>query len=573
MKLVFRQYLASLRERGELDAILPDLLSELGYTVLSHPTIGTRQHGVDVMASSKADDGSTVLHLFSIKSGDLSRPEWDGTPQALRSSLNEILDVFIPMKVPPEFAQARIVICLCFGGEVHESVRENVSQFQKKHQTDRVSFVEWNGDHLAGLLVEGVLQEQLVEDALQTHFRKSIAMIDEPEIAFRHFSMLIRELCKQPASNTRKRATAIRQIHICLWVFFAWARDAGNLEGPCRASELAILQTWPLIRHDVGKSSKTAVDLCSCFTHLVDLHFAVWDSLYKDKILPHANIKHGLSVAVHARTPVEINFRMFETLGRVALRGLWMLWGRQKDRHVPEIRENWELDEADELAGQIIQLIDNNPVLLAPITDPQSVEIGLALLFLTMGRKWHPGARSYVGLLANRLSWAYKYHGPYPVGPCEYRDLIDHPKERKESYRKEQTAGSSIIPLIALWSTALSLPKSAVELSLVTKECLEHCNMHLWLPSDDSEDHLYTNDEMHGAALNEIPISDEGTEAFAILEKECAPDTQFFNLSAVKHAHWPIVALACRHYRLPLPPHLWIEILRQVRDEASESGL
>jgi len=35
MKLVFRQYLASLRERRELDAVLPDLLSELGYTVIS----------------------------------------------------------------------------------------------------------------------------------------------------------------------------------------------------------------------------------------------------------------------------------------------------------------------------------------------------------------------------------------------------------------------------------------------------------------------------------------------------------------------------------------------------------
>ena len=50
MKLVFRQYLASLKERSELDAVLPDLLSELGYTVVSRPTVGTRQFGVDVAA-------------------------------------------------------------------------------------------------------------------------------------------------------------------------------------------------------------------------------------------------------------------------------------------------------------------------------------------------------------------------------------------------------------------------------------------------------------------------------------------------------------------------------------------
>ncbi len=97
MKLIFRQYLASLRERRELDAVIPDLLSELGYTVTSRPSIGTRQYGVDVAALSPADaEGKRKLYLLSLKQGDLTRPDWDGTPQALRSSINEIIDVYIP---------------------------------------------------------------------------------------------------------------------------------------------------------------------------------------------------------------------------------------------------------------------------------------------------------------------------------------------------------------------------------------------------------------------------------------------------------------------------------------------
>ena len=98
MKLLFRTYLASLREREELDAILPDLLSELGYTVYSRPQRGTTQSGVDVAAVGKDDDGERKLFLFSVKQGDLTRQSWDGTPQALRSSLNEILDTYIPTK-------------------------------------------------------------------------------------------------------------------------------------------------------------------------------------------------------------------------------------------------------------------------------------------------------------------------------------------------------------------------------------------------------------------------------------------------------------------------------------------
>jgi hypothetical protein len=40
MKLLLADYVGSLKERGELDAILPDLLSELGFHVISRPAIG-----------------------------------------------------------------------------------------------------------------------------------------------------------------------------------------------------------------------------------------------------------------------------------------------------------------------------------------------------------------------------------------------------------------------------------------------------------------------------------------------------------------------------------------------------
>ncbi len=67
MRLLIREYLASLRERNEFDAILPDLLSEPGYIVYSRPSRGTRQHGVDVAAVGP----DNRLYLFSIKRGRL----------------------------------------------------------------------------------------------------------------------------------------------------------------------------------------------------------------------------------------------------------------------------------------------------------------------------------------------------------------------------------------------------------------------------------------------------------------------------------------------------------------------
>ena len=152
MKLIVRDYLASLKEREELDAILPDLLSELGYTVISRPRRGTTQQGVDVAAVGSDDDGKRKLFLFSVKQGDLTRQDWDGgTPQSLRPSLNEILDAYIPTRIPPRYKSLPIVICLCLGGDVQENVRTAVSNFEKKNTTKKISFAEWNGDKLAEL--------------------------------------------------------------------------------------------------------------------------------------------------------------------------------------------------------------------------------------------------------------------------------------------------------------------------------------------------------------------------------------------------------------------------------------
>lgn len=114
MKLLVRDYLASLKEREELDAILPDLLSELGFTVYSRPRRGTLQRGVDIAAVGNDDDGERKVFLFSVKQGDLTRQDWDGTPQGLRSSLNEIRDTYVRNRIPTRYKDLKIVICLVY---------------------------------------------------------------------------------------------------------------------------------------------------------------------------------------------------------------------------------------------------------------------------------------------------------------------------------------------------------------------------------------------------------------------------------------------------------------------------
>ena len=150
MKLLVRQHLQGMKERGGLDVLLPQLLSELGYEIVHHPRIGGRQAGVDVAAVGPDPDaeGERSLLLFVIKSGDIGRVNWDGTIQAVRPSLGEVIDDYVPNRVPQQYRDLPIAVCVCMGGEIQEGIRSTWSGYIKNNQTDTLRFREWNGDRL-----------------------------------------------------------------------------------------------------------------------------------------------------------------------------------------------------------------------------------------------------------------------------------------------------------------------------------------------------------------------------------------------------------------------------------------
>ncbi len=189
MKLIIREYLASLRERGELDAILPDLLSQLGMNVFSRPGRGTRQDGVDVAAVGRLDGKAQKVYLFAIKPGDLTRKDWfGGSVQDLRPSFAEILDAYIPNRLPAEHQGKDIVICICVGGDIQEQVRPQLEGFIKQHQKPSITFEQWNGDKLASLIQSSFLSEDLLPHNARSQLRKSLAMLDEPDTSYEHFA-------------------------------------------------------------------------------------------------------------------------------------------------------------------------------------------------------------------------------------------------------------------------------------------------------------------------------------------------------------------------------------------------
>jgi len=559
MKLLFRQYLASLRERDELDAILPDLLSELGYTVYSRPQRGTAQAGVDIAAVGKDDDGVRKLFLFSVKQGDLTRQSWDGTPQALRSSLNEILDIYIPTKIPKRYQKLKIVICLVVGGDIQEQVRGTVTGFIRRNSNKRISFDEWNGDRLAGLLQQGILREKIMPKALRSHFQKAVAMVDEPDIAVQHFGRLLYELSKDVATDAA-RVRVARQLYIGLWVLFVWARDADNVEAPYQASELVLLTLWNLLRPLIGKTSIAANKAITLTLHAtIQLHLAIASELLEKKVLPHVGVRDGISIAVRTRTHVDVNLKLFDLLGRIALTGLWVHWLVEHD---PDpARKAVAQEQVARLATMGYQLIDNNRALFLPLQDQQAIEIALFLVLVGALNGNKDDARAWLQEMTQRLSLTVQTHGHYPCVFTDYRELVAHPRERTDEYRKEATSGSILIPLLAAFLAALKDMASLETLVALKEKELSHCTLQLWMPDNTSEAGLYIGTHDHGIALCDLPLSASGVELLKTVREACEGSKDFDALTAITTGHWPMVLTACRHYRLPVPPQFWINMV------------
>lgn len=564
MKLLIRDYLASLRERDELDAILPDLLSELGFNVYSRPQRGTSQLGVDIAAIGKDDDGEKKLFLFSVKQGDLTRQDWDGNPQALRSSLDEILDAYIPHRIPARYKSLNIVICLALGGYVNEQVREKLTGFIDRNTSARITFDEWNGDKIAGMILKGILREEILPRPLRSSFQKAVAMVDEPDVSYEHFSRLAESLCQAGSVSRKARVRAARQLNICLWILFVWARSAGNIESPYKVSEMALLIAWELLRPTLSSNGREKNELSIVVRQIIELHLTISMEFIEQRVLPYVEVRHGISMATGSRSSLDVNLALFEVLGRIGLAGLWLYWigERSNEAHQKQIRHS-----VVQLTQAGLELIRNNPVLFLPIADRQGTCISLFLqLWLASGLD-ATGVTSWLQEMASRLIFTIRTRGRYTCSFSDYRDLADHPRDRSDEYFKEAMAGSTVVPLLAAWLHALGAKDAVDALAHLAQTELKECTLQLWLPDALSEEKFYTGGDSHGRALCGLPLNKGGRQLVATIAEACGMDEDLQNLSPIKSGFWPVIMVACHHHQLPIPPGFWISALMEPESE------
>lgn len=554
MKLVVTHYLRSLRERNELDAILPDLLAESGFEILTRPRRGTRQAGVDVAAVGPDPDrdGARSLFLFTIKSGDLTREHWDTGQQAVRPSLNEVLDDYIPNRVPPHLADLPVVICVCMGGEMREDVRAQWSGFCRTNEKANIHFAEWNGDRLADMILSGMLRAELVESEHRGVFQKALAMLDQPDVAYRHFRHLLNAIFTEPKNQT-ERTRQLRKAYLCLWMLFVWARDADNLEAAYRASELVLLRSWPHCDSTHLRKGPTQEERLVHLDQVLKLHFIIAHLLLVEKIGPFADKRYALSMAVHSRNAVDINIALFETLGRLSLHGLWLdVISAGQDEAFTQAMS----DGADKMLNIVIGMLNANPALAVPVRDDFAIELALFMRLADV-RGRLSNVADYIRAMSDHLCNGLRIRQHYPTPTTDYRDVLAHPRDRSDAYFKEHTRAGILYTFVLAWLAMIGDQERAERLRSTLLEHAPHMTHQIWVPDGRTDEVFWDGDRDHGLSVPGLPLNESLEAVFDLLNRVMTEHPLHERVSAVRTNLTPILLTACRHYRMPVPVHLW----------------
>lgn len=575
MKLILRDYLASLRERDELDILIPDLLSQMGLNVFSIPGVGVRQYGVDVAAFGSIDGGDEKVYLFSIKAGDIGRKDWDGgSVQDLVPSLNEIRSVYIPTHLPPEYKEYPIEICICCGGGIKQTAQLNVTSYTKEYTTDMRTYSTWNGELIAKYIERYFLHERLMLNTDSSLLRKSLAMFEEPDISYKYFHQLVKQFSNQELDDPKKALITITQIYICLGVLYEWCKDGNNLESAYLSGEISLLHTWDISKIFLEKNTKDTKAIKRTLVATQMLYMKICSCYLETKIIPHTDKPYALSSAVKSSCSVDVNLKLFNVLGRLAISGIWAYWSLSR------IINSKENEDTIKQAAKVINLhqvaikglIKNNPILYTPYKDDQAIDIALAILFLAQNDNNAQDLYDWLFTMVDVVYGLFQSSGKYPSNIEDYHELLEHPCNDggdAKAHLEKVTVGSVLYPMIGAVSALFGFDNIYSGIQEIKSNFLPHSNFQVWYPCKSSEEFFYSNNSNHGATLSHVGISNNKSEFIDELLTERSASAYFNDLSAIKFQYWPIILIACRHYRRPIPLDFFPMVSSTGNEEAS----
>ncbi len=562
MKLILAQYLRTLKERDEFDRLLPDLLLAMDYVPVSKPQTGNRQHGVDLAAVGiSPEDGVKELLLLVIKQDDIGRANWDSGTNAVRPSLNEILDVYLKTHIEPAHEPLRKRIILATTGDLKQVIQINWDNYAKEHSA-RASFSFWGGDQVAVFIEKYLLNENIFDARDRSDLRKSLALAGEIDYDLKDlYQLFLRQLgltnegkLLDQSAKSRDLIKALRVVNLSAQIFAHWSEDEGNLKQALVATERAVLWAWHRI-HLEEENNRLLYH--QEFAELWRGYNTVGKK-YFEKLQAHLHVQDGLSG--YCRENAEFSLVVFEQIGLLASIGLCraLAGGDEKIQQAG-------LKDAVIVADALAALLQNNPISGSPVFDGHVIDITLGLLLL-VSTNYKLQAQNWLTKLIERIDYTFRSKRNFPICTDSTDDLVEATVFGDDELLARLMRTSWLLPTLAAWAVILERDDLYAVIAKNSKSDYPEICLQLWHPTQELPKHLYFHMAQYQCGESEAPIKlPDSVEEFRGRMRTIL-DSSRHNIiessPAWKEGIPAIDLVACRHFRTPVAPFLLYQLLR-----------
>lgn len=559
LRLLLTDYLSLMREEGELDVFLPLLMAGMGHEIVFRPQKGTRQYGVDVSSIGIDTDGTKKMFLWLIKCGDIGRPDWDGGPQTIRPSMNEIVDVYLGSHVLPKYKNLPKKVLIATNGDFQAALTETMSGFISSwHERYGVEAELVNGSALAGWTEEHLLNEYVLPVEERGLLRRMLANVSPPELCIEAGGKLIDQLLarasasyKSKPAREKAQKTALRGIATSLLVLQVWSQNEGNLLAAYRLSEYALLAVWTKFHREVASNDK--IILPEVERILAQLANAA--EAYHRKLDAHYQVQN--SFAYSFSDSALVSKAVFEEIGRLGLQGY--LWARS----ALAVPNEYSKNKAEIYANRLQCLLATHSCSELPQFDFHSPHIHIALVLLLSVNRGDV-AREWIVKMCNRLDYAFIMKQYLPMRAA-FEDVVEI-RYGYMKHEKEHFAATTLIPILMVWVAALDVDGAYEFLRSELGKIIEQTTPTCWSADVDFDDVVADGKMLRHHGIGEvIAVSKEDPREF--LEKMSKP---LPNCIGIESSSWfkagdPIIPiLAALYWKTQIPREFWVRQIQEL---------
>jgi len=561
MRLLLQEYVGMMKEEAELESLVSALVTSMGFDVISLPQRGVRQDGVDIHAIGiDPVDNQKKNFLVTIKQGNITRTTWDGNNQAVRTSLNQIIDVYAQNKIPIHDKSNPTKIILCCGGELKQEIQADWAGYQSSNASKGFQFELWNGSALSSLVEKNLLNENVFFEDIKKKMRRTLVVLSDYGYDLSHYKEMLNQFLftddwasLSGTSLEKKAVKALSTIPVCLGMIHEYSKETNNSKHPLVASEFTLLRVWDFIRQNKLEGSSK---ISSIYFQLFGM-YARFGSEYFQKIEPHACVPDGITI--HCRDSIVASEVVFEQIGILASLGLsQVLWG-------VTAKDETYIENAKVISDTLKNVISNNGISGSPSFDEMTIDIALAVSFLYINGE-SDFIKDWFFKLVQRFSFSYCVMGRgFPVCYDSIEMLVEFEKENGHS-KEEMSSTSTLLALIGYWCVILDDNQLYPQLVEFIETKLPHCTVQMWFPEKGIKDHLYKEYSALKAGIAEAPIRlPKGLEE---LRERLIKFIEFAKKSDAFETVWndappALPFIASRHFRTPVIPFLWMNHLAE----------